>query len=99
MLEWIEAHQLPCLFRTYFGIRCPGCGFQTALIWLLKGDLKASFMAYPPLIPVLFFMVVAALKIGGVKKIRTLWIKNLGFACLSIILISYLFSLTNIFIV
>ncbi|MCD4734513.1 MAG: DUF2752 domain-containing protein [Bacteroidales bacterium] len=51
IIEWLENHQLPCFYKEAFGVECPGCGMQTALILLLKGDLIASFYAYPPLIP------------------------------------------------
>lgn len=94
MLEWLEAHQLPCWFRSITGMECPGCGFQRALLLLLKGEVKASFLAYPALIPLLFFLLIAVLNMSGMKKIKGAWIKSTGFACLAIILVSYLLKLT-----
>ena len=53
MLKWLEVHTLPCAYKTIFGFDCPLCGSQRALILLLKGECKHSFLMYPPLLPVL----------------------------------------------
>lgn len=50
-MHWLEQHQFPCLFQSYFGLACPGCGFQRALLLLLNGDISASILRYPALIP------------------------------------------------
>lgn len=94
MLDWLDAYQLPCLFRQLFGVICPGCGCQTAIFFLLRGEVKNSFEAWPPLIPVLFFMILVILKMSGLKKIHSGMLKNVGFFCLIMILISYLLKLT-----
>ena len=44
---------IPCFFKHYFGIECPGCGFQRSLWALLQGDLAESLRLYPALIPAL----------------------------------------------
>lgn len=93
MLEWLEAHQLPCLFKATFGIECPGCGFQRAVILGMKGQLMASIAAWPGLLPLLIFLMLALGRMAGVKKISGEAVKNVGFVCLIIILISYLFKL------
>lgn len=94
MLEWLEAHQLSCWIKSLTGIECPGCGMQRALILLLKGELWASITTYPALLPLMLFLILALLKVTGVKKITSGWIKTSGFVCLGIILISYLLKLT-----
>ena len=58
MLEWLEQHQLPCFYHQVLHIKCPVCGFQTALILLLKGDFIDSLKIYPALIPTLILMVL-----------------------------------------
>lgn len=57
MLEWLEAHMLPCSFKSILGVDCPGCGFQRSLILLLKGRLGESIALYPALLPFLFTVV------------------------------------------
>ena len=79
---WLERHQLPCLVKDTFGIECPGCGFQTAVLLLLKGELWESVI-----------IGLAMVHFVGVKKITPGGIKFAGFVCLLIILISYLLKL------
>jgi hypothetical protein len=43
----LEKYMIPCLSKTLFGIECLGCGFQRALLLLLKGEWGAAFVMYP----------------------------------------------------
>ncbi|WP_251619980.1 DUF2752 domain-containing protein [Odoribacter lunatus] len=88
-------HQLPCLIKRYLGIECPGCGLQTAILLLLKGEWKAAFVTYPALFGLILFFILGGLRLCGVKKITSEYLKIIGFACLATILISYLLKLTN----
>ena len=90
---WLEGHQLPCLVKDIFGIECPGCGFQTAVLLLLKRELWESVKIYPGLLPLIVFIGLAMAHFVGVKKITPGAIKFAGFVCLLIILISYLLKL------
>lgn len=56
-IGWLQDHLLPCPFKYLTGIDCPGCGFQRALLALLRGDLHGSFFIYPPTIPLLLFFI------------------------------------------
>ena len=91
--EWLERHQLPCLVKDTFGIECPGCGFQTAVLSLLKGEIWTSVKIFPGLIPLVVFLGLTVAHFAGVKKITPGVIKFTGFVCLIIILISYLLKL------
>lgn len=93
MLEWLEQHQLPCLLKAIFGIDCPGCGFQRAMLYLLSGEWKEAVSMWPGILPLWIFIFLAALRMAGMKKISLEIIKNTGFVCLIIILISYLLRL------
>ena len=95
MLEWLESHQLPCLVRHYLGVECPGCGFQTALLLLLRGEWKGAFFAYPAIYPFACFPCVGNIENLRCEKIEPVALKITGFACLATILISYLLKLTN----
>jgi len=55
---WLEELMLPCYFKVVFGIDCPGCGGQRAVLLLLKGDVSASIVAYPPLLPIVFMVLL-----------------------------------------
>ena len=89
----MEEHQLPCLVKDVFGVECPGCGFQTAVLLLLKGEWWESMKTYPGLIPLVVFVGLAIVHFARVKKIAPGVIKFAGFVCLLIILISYLLKL------
>jgi len=51
--EWFSEHQLPCVWKHYFGIDCPFCGFQRAVIALLQGDIWKSITLFPALLPMM----------------------------------------------
>ena len=58
---WLEKHQLPCFYKKFAGIDCPGCGMQRSFIHLINGDLITSFKLYPPLIPIVLTLVFLCL--------------------------------------
>lgn len=62
-VRWLERHLFPCAFKSFFGIDCPGCGFQRSVISLLKGDLAASFHFYPATLPILLLALFLLAKI------------------------------------
>lgn len=52
---------IPCLFKSAFGISCPGCGITRAIAALFRGDLEAAWQYNPQLfliIPLLFATLV-----------------------------------------
>jgi Protein of unknown function (DUF2752) len=94
IVNWLEAHQLPCLFKTAFHFDCPGCGLQRSAIALLRGNILQSLKYYPALIPILLFFVFLLLNnrfwISKSSKIT-----KLGIACIFIIILaSYSYKLT-----
>ena len=48
---------VPCLFTTFFGVHCPGCGMKTAIIQLLGLNWRAA-VATNPLSPGALFSVI-----------------------------------------
>jgi hypothetical protein len=59
MTDWLEDHLFVCFFKAHFGVDCPGCGTQRALIALLRGDLSQSLAYHAALIP--FMATIIAL--------------------------------------
>lgn len=39
--------QIPCLFRLFLHIPCPGCGMTRAYLSLLRGDWRGAFGYHP----------------------------------------------------
>lgn len=91
MIEWLEAHQLPCFFREIWGIQCPGCGFQTALLLLLKGNIQAAVVSWPGIVPLFAFGLLLIGRCCGIRKISAGFLKGTGFCCVATILIVYVF--------
>jgi hypothetical protein len=59
-IPWLEAN-VPdlCLFKRFWGVRCPGCGMTHAFVSLAHGQLQAAW-AYNPLGPPLFAALALA---------------------------------------
>ena len=91
MIEWLEAHQLPCFFREIWGIQCPGCGFQTALLLLLKGNIQAAVVSWPGIGPLFAFGLFLIGRCCGIRKISAGFLKGTGFCCVATILHVYVF--------
>ncbi len=56
-VEWLEKNQMTCYYKKYYGISCLGCGFQTAVLQLLNGNIIDSIKSYPALIPIIFTVI------------------------------------------
>ncbi len=94
IINWLESHTLPCLYKTLFGIECPGCGTQRAIIEMLKGNIFESLRAWPPLLPVMFMLVYLLLFLlfkfkNGLNILKVAFIINAA-----IITINYIYKLT-----
>lgn len=94
IIQWLEAHQLPCYYKKFLGIECLGCGMQSAFILLLKGEFFESFKTYPALFPVLFLIGYLILHLvfqfrNGARVIKFSFIFTL-----TIMIINYLVKLS-----
>lgn len=94
IIHWLESHSLPCLYKSLFGIECPGCGTQRAFIELLKGNLWESILAWPPLLPVMFMIFYLILFLifrfkSGIRVLTITFIINAA-----IITLHYIYKLT-----
>ena len=96
LIEWIEAHQLPCYYKKFLGLECLGCGMQTALLFLLKGQFIESFKAFPAMIPVIvliFYLLLHLIfKFRNGARILKIWL----IFTVTIMIASYLFKLFTI---
>jgi hypothetical protein len=87
--EWLEENQIPCFYRKIFGIDCPGCGMQRAIIELLKGNILDSIIFYPPLIPIIITLIFLLLHLifkirNGHKVLKIMFIISI-----SIVFVNY----------
>ncbi|MBL0737233.1 DUF2752 domain-containing protein [Flavobacterium sp. GN10] len=56
----LEKYMLPCLFKTFSGYDCLGCGFQRSLFLLFQGDFSAAFKMYPAIYTCLLLFIFIA---------------------------------------
>jgi len=54
-------HGPPCLFRSAFGLPCPGCGLTRSIVALWRGDLLLSLRYHPLGLPAMAAMVGVAM--------------------------------------
>ena len=91
-LDWLEHHLLPCPTKFFFGVECPGCGMQRAIIELLRGNLVESIKLYPPLIPIMLMLVVLIINLKVNSAVWQKVLKYFFIANVAIILINYIFK-------
>lgn len=90
MISWLEDHMLPCAYKSFLGFDCPACGAQRSLLLLLKGEIKDSFLIYPPLIPVLSVCLVWLVYLLKPRLVKTSFAKKISFFVLGIVMINYI---------
>lgn len=95
LIEWLEKHSLPCFYKKYMGIDCPGCGMQRAFNELLKGNFQESFLLYPALFTIIIMVCYLFLHLkfkfkDGADNLKMLFILNA-----LIIVFNYIYKLIN----
>jgi hypothetical protein len=96
-LHWLEDHLLPCAYKQIFGIDCPLCGSQRALIELLKGNVIESIKLYPALIPTLILIASVFLQLLLKSKQGWKYIRIMLKADFALIMITYALKLLNVY--
>ena len=81
MIEWLERHLLYCPVKYFYGVPCPGCGIQRAVIELLKGNIYKSIEYYPALITLIVMFLFLILHLifefkNGAKFLKIIFIIN-----------------------
>lgn len=93
MITWLENHMMPCFYKEYSGVDCPGCGIQRSFVELLKGNFAISFELYPGLIPIIITLVYTGLHLILKFKNGATIIKYSFIITISIVTLSYMFKL------
>ncbi|NOU61197.1 DUF2752 domain-containing protein [Marinifilum caeruleilacunae] len=89
LIQWLEKIQHPCTFKKYMGFPCPGCGFQSAFIELLKGNLWESIQLYPALLPIIGTIISFFIQLKVNSKTGSVIVKTLFFLSIFLILGNY----------
>ena len=96
IIDWLEKNQQLCPVKERIGIDCFGCGAQTALIQLLKGNFVESVLSYPGLIPIILLFVLFFLQIIFKSKIIYKVLKIWFIFTAIVIMIGYIIKLINL---
>lgn len=92
ILEKADHFFIPCPFKYLSGYDCPGCGFQRALLALMKGEVEHSFHLYPPAVPILLTIITACLAQWRLQDRSKGFIRILFLITGSIIMINYIYK-------
>ena len=86
---------IPCMNKKLFGIDCPGCGTQRALVLLLKGEFSAAFHMFPAIFTTL--LLFGFLGLHFIDKSRNYQKIVIALAIINavIMIISYIHKMTN----
>lgn len=95
MINWLERHMLPCPVKQTIGMDCPGCGMQRAIIDLLRGEFVNSFIAYPPLMPIIIMLIFLVLHLKFDFKHGALILKIAFIVNAIIISLNYILKLIH----
>lgn len=66
---------IPCLFRYFFHLKCPGCGITHMLLALAKGDFREAFYSNPAVfcfLPFLCWIIIKSL-VNYLYVKKTVW--------------------------
>lgn len=81
---------VPCLFRIFFGIPCPGCGITRALFSLFCGNLAMYFFYNAFALPLLLVPILFIFE-------KYLKLKIFKILCLIIVFSNFIYYLIRLF--
>lgn len=91
----LDNYMLPCFSKQLFGMDCPGCGLQRAIIFLINGEFVAAFKMYPAI----YTLILLAGTLISNRLVRLKYGNQLiiGFsiASVALILINFIFKLIH----
>lgn len=88
----MEEFMLPCVNKMIFGVECPGCGAQRALVMVFKGEFSAAFHMYPAIYTLLLLLLFLAVNLF--VKFKRDWHIKAGLIIINatIIVVAYLYK-------
>jgi len=93
----MEKYMLPCLFKAFFGIPCPGCGGQRAALFLLEGRFADAFFMYPAIYPLVILAVLVGINYFRPFQQYSKLMSTFGILTVAAVLINYGFELSKVF--
>ncbi|MBS9767674.1 MAG: DUF2752 domain-containing protein [Flavobacteriaceae bacterium] len=91
--DLFRENMMQCFYKKHFGMECPGCGTQRAILKLLDGDIVGSFKMYPPLFLILLTCSFLLLHLLFKFKKGATILKFLGILTAIFIFLNYLYKI------
>lgn len=93
----MKEFMLPCLNKMLFGIECPGCGGQRALVMVFQGKFAAAFQLYPAIYPILALFIFLVFNLF--VKFKYQWHVKAGLIVVSatVVIVAYISKFNFIF--
>ena len=91
----MESHLMPCFYKKYFGVDCPGCGMQRAFVELLRGNVQESVHLFPALIPILVMLAFLGLHLVFRFERGGIWLKYMFMVVAGIITVHYILKVSG----
>lgn len=76
-------------------MECPGCGLQRSIVLLIEGELKASFLMYPALIPIILLMLTLLLHLAFRFKHGAALLQYQFMFCVAIVVVSFVVKVSR----
>ena len=89
-------YMLPCMNKKLFGIDCPGCGLQRAVVMVSKGEFKEAFYMFPAIYTTLLFSLAILAHFILKKKITSKVLLILGILNVVILIIAYVLKMNKL---
>ncbi len=86
---------LPCLNKKLFGLDCPGCGLQRAVVMVCKGEFTEAFNLFPAIYTTLLFCSVIIIHFFLQKKLTSRISIGLAIINVIVMLSAYLIKMNN----
>jgi hypothetical protein len=85
----MEDYLLPCMFKSFFGIDCIGCGIQRAALLLFEGEFVAAFKMFPAIYSTLLLLLFLGLHLFEKKYTYHNWVIGTAIINALIMIIAY----------
>ena len=86
----------PCLNKSLFGVDCIGCGTQRSLLYLSNGEFTKAFYQFPAIYTTILLFIFIGLHVINKKRDYQKIIIGLVIINAIIMIISYIYKITNI---
>lgn len=85
----MEDYLLPCMFKSFFGIDCIGCGIQRAALLLLEGNFFGAFKMYPAIYSTFIMFLFLGLHLFEKKHNYHKWVITAAIFNAVVMLVAY----------